>query len=98
MSTGPVAEGAGIRSVTRPRPGHADLAGALKFQTHDVRDVLERASARETATRVAAGAFCRQPQPFLWLLLDRLFYKFRSLYRGRSQRAVHPGNLQAIWA
>jgi len=36
-----------------------DLAGALKFQTHDIRDVLERASARETAARVAAGAFCR---------------------------------------
>lgn len=48
-----------MRSVSRPRPGHADLAGALKFQTHDIRDVLERASARETAVRVAAGAFCR---------------------------------------
>jgi chorismate synthase len=52
-------EGAEIRSVTLPRPGHADLAGAMKFQTHDVRDILERASARETATRVAAGSFCR---------------------------------------
>jgi chorismate synthase len=52
-------EDADIHTVTRPRPGHADLAGALKFQTHDVRNVLERASARETATRVAGGAFCR---------------------------------------
>jgi chorismate synthase len=59
MSNEPVPEGSNIRSVTLPRPGHADLAGALKFQTHDVRDVLERASARETAVRVAAGAFCR---------------------------------------
>jgi chorismate synthase len=59
MSTEAVPEGADIRSVTLPRPGHADLAGALKFQTHDVRDILERASARETATRVAAGAFCK---------------------------------------
>ena len=42
--------------VTRPRPGHADLAGALKYGREDVRDVLERASARETAARVAAGA------------------------------------------
>jgi chorismate synthase len=58
MSIEPVAEDADIRTVTRPRPGHADLAGALKFQTHDVRNVLERASARETATRVAGGAFC----------------------------------------
>jgi chorismate synthase len=59
MSTEPSPEGADIRTVTRPRPGHADLAGALKFQTYDVRNVLERASARETATRVAGGAFCR---------------------------------------
>jgi chorismate synthase len=57
MSADPVQEGAGVRSVTRPRPGHADLAGALKYQTHDIRDVLERASARETAARVAVGAF-----------------------------------------
>ena len=48
-----------LRRVTRPRPGHADLSGVLKYQTHDVRDILERASARETAARVAAGAFCR---------------------------------------
>jgi chorismate synthase len=47
------------RAVTRPRPGHADLAGALKFGTHDARDVLERASARETAARTAAGALAK---------------------------------------
>jgi chorismate synthase len=46
--------------VTRPRPGHADLAGALKYGHTDVRDVLERASARETAARVAAGSLARQ--------------------------------------
>ena len=45
--------------VTRVRPGHADLAGALKYGHRDVRNVLERASARETATRVAAGAVAR---------------------------------------
>jgi chorismate synthase len=45
--------------VTRVRPGHADLAGALKYGFDDVRNVLERASARETAMRVAAGAVCR---------------------------------------
>jgi chorismate synthase len=59
MSIERSAEGSDLRAVTRPRPGHADLAGALKFHTHDVRNVLERASARETATRVASGAFCR---------------------------------------
>jgi chorismate synthase len=46
--------------VTRPRPGHADLAGALKYGHDDVRNVLERASARETAARVAAGSLARQ--------------------------------------
>lgn len=45
--------------LTRPRPGHADLAGALKYGFDDVRNVLERASARETAMRVALGAFCK---------------------------------------
>ncbi len=45
--------------IHRPRPGHADLAGALKWMTPDCRDVLERASARETAARVAAGALTR---------------------------------------
>ena len=48
------------RRLTRPRPGHADLAGALKYDRRDARDILERASARETAARVAAGAVCRR--------------------------------------
>jgi len=47
------------RAITRPRPGHADLAGALKYGTHDARNVLERASARETAARTAAGALAK---------------------------------------
>ena len=53
---------AGVRraEVTRPRPGHADLAGAIKYGHDDIRNVLERASARETAARVAAGSLARQ--------------------------------------
>lgn len=47
------------KRLTRPRPGHADLAGGLKFDTHDLRNVLERASARETAARVACGALAK---------------------------------------
>jgi len=48
------------RRVKRPRPGHADLAGGLKYGARDLRDVLERASARETAARVGAGALAKQ--------------------------------------
>ena len=48
------------RKVTRPRPGHADLVGVLKYDREDARDILERASARETAARVAAGALARR--------------------------------------
>jgi chorismate synthase len=48
------------KKIERFRPGHADLAGTLKFQQTDIRDVLERASARETAARVAVGAVCQQ--------------------------------------
>lgn len=48
------------QKVTKPRPGHADLAGVLKYGFDDVRNVLERASARETVMRVAAGAVCKQ--------------------------------------
>jgi chorismate synthase len=47
------------KPVTRPRPGHADLAGAIKYNFHDARYVLERASARETAARVAVGALAK---------------------------------------
>ena len=54
------ASGAKRGDVTRPRPGHADLAGAVKYGHQDIRDVLERASARETAARVAAGSLARQ--------------------------------------
>jgi chorismate synthase len=52
-------EGKGTKPVTLPRPGHADLAGAQKFGLEDVRDALERASARQTAVSVAAGAVAK---------------------------------------
>ena len=47
------------KPVTRPRPGHADLAGAIKYNFHDARYILERASARETTARVAVGAIAK---------------------------------------
>lgn len=49
-----------MRRISRPRPGHADLNGALKYSHRDMRDVLERSSARETAARVAVGAIAKQ--------------------------------------
>jgi chorismate synthase len=57
MATAP---GAAPRPETLPRPGHGDLAGALKYGAEDIRNILERASARETAARVAVGAVCRR--------------------------------------
>jgi chorismate synthase len=54
------AKGLRKRAVTRVRPGHADLTGLLKYDRTDARDILERASARETTARVAAGAVCRR--------------------------------------
>jgi chorismate synthase len=54
------ATGADRPDVTRPRPGHADLAGVVKYGHDDIRNVLERASARETAARVAIGSIARQ--------------------------------------
>ena len=48
------------KKVTRPRPGHVDLAGAIKYDFHDVRYILERASARETTSRVTIGALCKE--------------------------------------
>ncbi|MBI5409645.1 MAG: chorismate synthase [Nitrospirae bacterium] len=56
----PLAKGGMGGVVTRPRPGHADLSGALKYNTHDIRNILERSSARETAARVAAGAVAKK--------------------------------------
>lgn len=58
MDVAPVAEE--VKRVSRLRPGHADLAGMIKYAHEDVRNVLERASARETASRVAAGAVARK--------------------------------------
>ena len=64
------------REVTAPRPGHADLAGGTKHRARDLRDVLERASARETAARVAVGAVARQ---FLAVFGVRIVGHTRSL-------------------
>lgn len=60
MSVEPVDESENSRQVTHPRPGHADLTGGIKYNHRDMRNVLERSSARETATRVAVGAVAKK--------------------------------------
>ncbi|RPF55770.1 chorismate synthase [Aquisalibacillus elongatus] len=61
MGEDPIDEDANIRrKITKPRPGHADLNGALKYDHRDMRNVLERSSARETTARVAAGAVAKK--------------------------------------
>jgi len=71
----------GYEPVTKPRPGHADLSGAIKFGHRDVRDVLERASSRETVARVAAGAVCAE-------FLARLNVSIRSAVLSIGRAAV----------
>lgn len=58
-----------LEKVTVPRPGHADLAGSLKYHHHDIRNVIERASARDTAARVALGAVAKQLLDFFNILI-----------------------------
>jgi chorismate synthase len=72
------------RALKRPRPGHADLSGALKFLTDDLRNVLERASARETTSRVAAGALAR-------FLLGAAGVEVRSHVVRIGEAALEPG-------
>lgn len=80
-----------LPSVTRPRPGHADLPGMLKYGTRDARDVLERASARETAARTAGGAIA---QVLLGALGVRVVGYVRSL--GPVAAAAPPSDLDEI--
>ena len=60
MSVGEPPAGASAKTITRPRPGHADLAGAMKYAHHDIRNVLERSSARETTARVAVAGVAKR--------------------------------------
>src|SRR3972149_6370697 len=82
-------------SVTRPRPGHADLSGAIKYGHRDVRNVLERASARETTARVAGGAGERGGAP----PQDNPRRDFRGHRGGGARRPgeLHPVGPEAGW-
>ena len=90
MSVEPVSEPPD--AVTRLRPGHADLAGALKFGHEDVRDVIERASARETAARVAAGAVAKA---LLRLVGTDVLSETKSIGDVSSEPAFHRASIEA---
>ncbi|RMD61521.1 MAG: chorismate synthase, partial [Planctomycetota bacterium] len=79
----------------RPRPGHADLAGSVKFLTTDCRDVLERASARETAARVCAGALA---QLLLRVFGVEVFSFVRSIHQAQWDGEVAPSQLAELRA
>ena len=83
------------RPLTAPRPGHADLAGAMKFNFHDARYILERASARETAARVAAGAIAKLLlRQFDCTVLSHVI----AVGKARLERAAAWSEIQAICA
>lgn len=92
MQPEPLRPGAKIQTLTRPRPGHADLAGALKYDRRDLRDILERASARETTARVAAGAVAK-------ILLSEFGVRFGSWVDSIGPvRSAGPGGKPSAWA
>lgn len=91
----PFGEPPDAERLTRPRPGHADLAGAQKYGFDDVRNVLERASARETVARVAAGAFCKAFLGELGIALVSHVVRIGSAAT-RSRRLPAPSDLEAI--
>jgi len=88
MAVGAPPSGAPAKTVTRPRPGHADLAGAMKYGHHDIRNVLERSSARETTARVAVAGVAKR-------LLDE--FGISILSHVTEIGGVRVGALQSPW-
>ena len=77
-----------VQEVHLPRPGHADLIGTQKYKLTDVRDVLERASARETAARVAGGALCRAFLRALGVSVRSHVFQIASVHAPARERAL----------
>lgn len=86
-----VADELSIPSVTKPRPGHADLAGAIKYDQRDLRNVLERSSARETAIRVALGAIAKMFLAEFGISIGSYVIQIGKI---RLQRTKHVQNLE----
>jgi chorismate synthase len=94
MSPWPVE--ADVAEVHLPRPGHADLVGSWKYKQTDVRNILERASARETAARVAGGALCKAFLAALGVQVRSHVVQIASVHAPVSERSLHVGDFEAV--
>src|SRR6266851_2997115 len=94
MSPWPVAEE--IEEVHLPRPGHADLVGTLKYKQTDVRNILERASARETAARVAGGALCKAFLRALGVSVHSHVIQIASVHAPARERPLTPEDFAEV--
>lgn len=94
MSPRPVADD--VAEVHLPRPGHADLVGTQKYKQTDVRNILERASARETAARVAGGALCKAFLRALGVAVHSHVVQIASVHAPSRERALAPGDFAEV--
>jgi chorismate synthase len=94
MSPWPVGEG--VEEVHLPRPGHADLVGTQKYGQSDVRNILERASARETAARVAGGALCKAFLRALGVAVHSHVLQIASVRAPERERALEAGDFAEV--
>ncbi len=94
MSPWPVAEP--VAEVHLPRPGHADLIGALKYKQSDVRNILERASARETAARVAGGGVCKAFLRALGVSIHSRVIQIASVHAPELEHALAPADFAHV--
>jgi chorismate synthase len=94
MSPWPVAEE--VEEVHLPRPGHADLVGTLKYKQTDVRNILERASARETAARVAGGALCKAFLRALGVSVHSHVIQIASVHAPARERRLAPEDFAEV--
>ena len=88
-------QGKGVKTVTLPRPGHADLAGVLKYGLDDVRNALERASARHTAVHVAAGGVAKALLAAIGVRVHGVGGRTRRRSGSGSTRRVRPATRSA---
>jgi len=93
MATGP---GESKRPLRTPRPGHADLAGMIKYDTRDARDILERASARETAARTVVGYLAKQLLATVGIEIVSHVVAIGDVAVARDAAHPRPGDLQAV--